>query len=404
MYARHADGSIPIHERMRAMHRTLRTARLDRKNPRRRARTRWCAHCTASVEMQCTHPVSSETLTLSDGRTVALVEPIGRGSCGVVHRGFVESGWGVKRPVAVKVFQVAPELDQDEIMRRLGRIARRAASIRHGAVVQVFEVDRFDGLDGTAQPFIVTELVDGESLASLIAAWHGRGLRVPVDFAVVVGLRTAEALAAALFADTPDGSLAGLVHGDLSPRQVLISSQGEVKVCDYGQAALRDLASHVRSRTRLAHTAPEVACGGEPDARSDVFSLGVLLYELLLGPRFATGTQFAEAVQMVRDGHFAINVFEPNIPRELREVVERAIDRVPSERYPHARALALDLRREMYRLGLCDAATSVRHAVVGWCEVRGNDSTGIERQKSEVVPKLDDDTAAETRDAKLKAL
>lgn len=351
--------------------------------------------------MQCIHPVSSETLTLSDGRAVVLLEQIGRGSCGAVHRGLVESGWGVKRQVAVKVFELAPELDHGEVMRRLGRIARRAASIRHGAVVQLFEVDRFDGPGGVAQPFIVTELVDGESLASLVAAWHGRGVRVPIDFAVVVALRTAEALAAALFADTADGSLAGLVHGDLSPRQVLVSSQGEVKVCDFGQAALRDMGSNVRSRTRLAHTAPEVACGAEPDARSDVFSLGVLLHELLLGPRFAPGTQFGEAVQMVRDGHFALNVMEPNIPRELRGIVTRAIDRVPTERYPHARALALDLRREMHRLGLCDAATCVRHAVVGWCEVRGGDSAGIERQRSDVVPKLlDDDTAAETRQAK----
>lgn len=352
--------------------------------------------------MQCIHPASSETLTLSDGRAVVLLEAIGRGSCGVVHRGLVESAWGVKRHVAVKVFQVAPELDHGEVMRRLGRIARRAASIRHGAVVQLFEVDRFDGPDGSVQPFIVTELVEGESLATLVAGWHARGLRVPVDFAVVVGLRAAEALGAALYADTADGSLAGLVHGDLSPRQVLVSNQGEVKVCDFGHAALRDLGSNVRSRTRLAHTAPEVACGAEPDARSDVFSLGVLLYELLLGPRFGAGTQFADAVQMVRDGRFQLNVMEPNIPRELRDVVERAIDRIPTERYPHARALALDLRREMHRLGLCDAATCVRHAVVGWCEVRAGDSTGFERQKSDVVPKLDDDTAAETREAKQK--
>lgn len=339
-----------------------------------------------------------------------MVEPIGRGTCGSVYRGVIESGWGMERPVAVKLFETPPEIDHGEVMRRLGRIARRGAAVRHSAVVQLFELDRTDTSDGHVLPFLVTELVDGESLASLVDSWKERGLRVPTDFALVVTLRVAEALGAALFSDLPDGSIAGLVHGDLSPRQVLVSSEGDVKVCDFGQAALRDLVSNVRSRTRLAYTAPEVACGGHPDARSDVFSLGVMLHELLLGPRFAQGTEFGEAVQMVRDGHFHLNVMEPNLPRGLRDVIERALDRTPMNRYSHARSLAFELRREMFQLGLCDASTCVRQAVVGFCEVRapfpsatefGPEVLNAARQRSDIVPKLeDDDTAAETRKAK----
>lgn len=360
--------------------------------------------------MRCNHPVSREFLTLADGRVVVLIEPIGRGTCGSVYRGVLESGWGVERPVAVKLFDVPPELDDNQVMSRLGRIARRGAAVRHAAVVQIFELDRTDTSDGHVQPFMVTELVEGESLQCLLEGWRGRGLRVATDFAVVVALRVAEALGAALFADTPDGAIAGLVHGDLSPRQVLVSSQGDVKVSDFGQAALRDLTSNIRSRTRLAYTAPEIACGVPADARSDVFSLGVMLHELLLGPRFANGTEFGEAVQMVRDGRFHLNVMEPNLPRGLRDVIERALDRAPMNRYPHARALAFDLRREMHQLGLCDAATCVRQAVVGWCEVRGESASvsdmideHADRKRSDVVPKLeDDDTAAETRKAKTK--
>jgi serine/threonine protein kinase len=364
--------------------------------------------------MRCIHPVSREILTLTDGRTVALVEPIGRGTCGSVYRGVLESSGGIERPVAVKLFETPPEVDHGEVMRRLGRIARRGAAIRHSAVVQVFELDRTDTSDGQVLPFLVTELVDGESLASLVDGWKQRGLRVPTDFAVVVALRVAEALGAALFSDLPDGSIAGLVHGDLSPRQVLVSSEGEVKVADFGQAALRDMVSNVRSRTRLAYTAPEVACGAPTDARSDVFSLGVLLHELLLGPRFAHGTEFGEAVQMVRDGRFHLNVMEPNIPRGLRDIIERALDRTPMNRYSHARSLAFELRREMFQLGLCDAAACVRQAVVGFCEVRAPFPSVTEfgsseiappssRQRSDVVPKLeDDDTAAETRKAKTR--
>lgn len=363
--------------------------------------------------MRCIHPVSREILTLADGRTVALVEPIGRGTCGSVYRAVIESGWGIARPVAVKLFETPPEVDHGEVMRRLGRIVRRGASVRHSAVVQVYELDRTDTSDGHVLPFLVSELVDGESLSTLVDGWKGRGLRVPTDFALVVTLRVAEALGAALFADCPDGSIAGLVHGDLSPRQVLVSSAGDVKVADFGQASLRDMVSNVRSRTRLAYTSPEVACGGPTDARSDVFALGVMLHELLLGPRFAPGTEFGEAVQMVRDGHFHLNVMEPNIPGGLRDIIERALDRTPMNRYSHARSLAFELRREMFQLGLCDAATCVRQAVVGSCEVRapfpsvtelgGTDiAPSSSRQRSDVVPKLldDDDTAAETRQSK----
>lgn len=283
-----------------------------------------------------------------------------------MYRGLVEGGWGVKRPVAVKLIGLAPDADPGETMRRLGRVARRAAAVTHRSVVQVFEVDR----TGDGQPFQVMELVEGESLASILEGWRTGGLRVPIDFAIVVALRVAEALGAALFTDGPDGSLTNLVHGDLSPRQILISNQGEVKVGDFGQFSFQDRGSHVRSRSRLAYTAPEVACGGAPSARADVFSLGVILHELLLGPRFAPSTSIGDAVRMVRDGEIHTSILEPNLPRGLRDVIARATERHPMSRYAHARSMAFDLRREMLKLGLMDTQTCVRHSIVGYCEVR----------------------------------
>ncbi len=334
--------------------------------------------------MRDVHPASQRApIGLGDGRTLSFVELLGKGTVGEVHRAVLESAWGLKRPVAVKIVDVAPEEDPDELMRRVRRIARRAVCVRHPSVVDTLEINRVG-----SKPFIVSELVEGESLASILATWRDSGLRTPVDFALVVAMRVAEALGAALFTDDADGALTMLPHGDLSPWQVLVSNRGEVKVGDFGQAALRGPASHVRSRNRMAFTAPEVAHGLEPDARADVFSLGVVLHELLVGPRFAPGTPPADMMKMVRTGALHHTLLEPNLPRELRKIVARAVMSRPGLRYPHARALAFDLRREALRLGLCDAQTSIRHAVVGWCEVRPANDTGPARA-SDVVPKMD---------------
>lgn len=357
--------------------------------------------------MRCIHPVSASTLTLSDGRVISLVEKMGRGSLGAVHRGVLESTWGLRRPVAVKIFDAMPEADQGELLRRLARMARRNAGVRHPSVIQTLEVDRTDG-QHDAQSFVVMELVCGESLSSILTAWRESALRVPVDFALVVALKIAEGLGAALHSESADGSLTGLVHGDLSPRQVRVSDQGEVKIGDFGQAALRDVVSHVRSRDSIAYTAPEVACGLDADARSDVFSLGVMLHELLVGPRFSPKTPTVDVIKMVRDGRFCGSLLEPNLPRDLRAVIDRATDPSPIHRYPHARSLAFDLRREMLRMGLCDAQTCIRQAVVGWCEVRGTSEIPVPL-KSDVVPRASrpsrpssEDTSPEIRRAKLR--
>lgn len=356
--------------------------------------------------MRCIQPASSNALTLSDGRVVTLVESIGRGSFGEVHRGVLESAWGLRRPVAVKVFDAAPEDDNDELLRRLAHTARRASCVRHPSFIQTLEIDRTDAVSGAGatQAFVVMELVNGESLTSLLHGWHEGSIRVPVDFALVTALKIAEGLGAALHAETAEGALTALVHGDLSPRQVLVSDQGEVKIGDFGQGDVRDVVSHVRSRYGIAYNAPEVACGLEADPRSDVFSLGVMLHEMLVGPRFARKTPLEDVIRMVRDGRFHNNVMEPNLPRDLRAVIDRALAPNPAERYPHARAFAFDLRREMLRMGLCDAQTCIRQAVVGWCEVRG--TTGEVQAvsyKSDVVPRpSSEDTSPEIRRAKLR--
>lgn len=350
------------------------------------------------VSVQCIKPASSSILTLTDGRPVTLLEVIGCGRYGSIHRGVLESGWGVRRPVAVKRLLLSPDADHGEVMRSLAEVARRLVCVRHPSVIQLIELDRTDNLHVQPyMPFLVQELVEGETLSSLLTAWYRTGTRVPVDFGLVVALRVAEALGAALFTERPDGTLTGLIHGDLSPRQIIISNQGEVKVGDFGQFALGDGISSVRSKPLLEYSAPEVVWGGSPDARSDVFSLGAILREMLVGPRFAAGTKAREAMGMIRDGRFHESALERNIPRAIRDIIDQATELNPANRYGHARSMAFDLRREMLRMGLSDAQTCVRHAIVGWCDVPNEDVIELDdadveelppsRQRSDIVPK-----------------
>jgi serine/threonine-protein kinase len=330
---------------------------------------------------------------------VTLLEPVGRGTLGEVRRGVLESSWGVRSPVAVKLFDATDADDQAELFQRLANLARQAAWVRHPSVVQTLDVDCLEG-PASSQAFVVMELVSGEALSTLLPSWADAGRRVPVDFALAVALRIAEGLGEALLCTTAEGSLTALVHGDLSPKQVLVSEHGDVKVGDFGQGTLRDVVSNVRSRYAMGYAAPEVACGLDADPRADVFSLGVLLHEMLIGPRFAPHTSTSEVMAMVRDGRFHTDVMGPNLPRDLRALIDCAIAPNAAYRFPHARALAFDLRREMLKVGLCDAQTCIRQAVVGQLdvevEVGVRDPRATEApppRKSDVAPRASSEEA-----------
>lgn len=341
----------------------------------------------SAIRVRCIHPTSDVRLLLEDGRSIELVERIGHGNYGAVFRGNLESAWGLHRPVAIKVFALDSDTEHPDAMRELGKVCRRAACVREPSFVQVFELaeQRF-GDD--RRPVVVSELVEGESLASLLRGWRASDLRVATDFALVVLLRVAEALGAALFTEAPDGSLTNLVHGDISPRQILLSSQGEVKLGDFGHSLLPGHGSSIPWRERIAYLAPEVANGTPPSARSDVFALGVLLHELLVGERFAAELAPSQILQLVTEGRVPARLFAPNLPRSLVEVIERAVHPMPSVRYAHARAMAFDLRREMLRLGLSDTRTCVRHAIVGGYEDDPARGEPLRPLQSDIVPRF----------------
>ena len=237
------------------------------------------------------------------------------------------------RPVALKV--LFPELSTDHaFVERFRREAQAAASLSHPNIVPVYDWGESDDTY-----FIVMEYVDGEPLASII---HTQAPITPGS-AAQVAADIAKALSYA--------HRHGVVHRDVKPGNVLITSDGQVKVTDFGIArAMGSIDDQVTQTGLVMGTAtyfsPEQAQGLDVDGRSDIYALGVVLYEMLVGrPPFVGDTPVSIAYQHVQETPPRPRSLNPDIPPALEAIVLQAIAKLPAERYQTADELRADLER-----------------------------------------------------------
>lgn len=252
-------------------------------------------------------------------------ELIGRGGMASVHRGYDVK---LDRPVAIKI--LTPELAADEAFRlRFRQEAQAASRMSHPTIVRVFDAgeDRAADAEGGAvpTPYIVMELVEGETLRDIV-------LRGPIEPAVALGYLRGILQALAY------SHRAGVVHRDIKPGNVMITAQGAVKVMDFGIArAVSDSSSTVAETAQIVGTAayfsPEQAKGEVVDARTDLYSAGVVLFEMLTGKQpFRGETAVAVAYQHVSE--------VPAAPSEVNTGINPALDRLAMRalaKDPHAR-------------------------------------------------------------------
>ncbi|SOD91427.1 Stk1 family PASTA domain-containing Ser/Thr kinase [Streptomyces sp. Ag109_G2-15] len=280
-------------------------------------------------------PISSVGL----GRYV-LQAPLGEGGMASVYRAH-DTVLG--RTVAVKTLHA--DLARDPSFReRFRREAQAVAALNHTNIVAVHDSGEDTGPDG-AVPYIVMEYVQGRSVRELIRERGAdpAGGTVPLDRALAVAAAVLDAL------ECSHGQ--GLIHRDIKPANVMTTGDGAVKVMDFGiaRALQSDATAMTRTGTVLGtpqYLSPEQAQGKPADARSDLYSVGCMLFELLTGtPPFDGESPMSVLYQHVQQPPPVPSTLNPSLPPAVDAVVARALSKDPAGRYPTARAMADDIRR-----------------------------------------------------------
>ncbi|MFI7454655.1 Stk1 family PASTA domain-containing Ser/Thr kinase [Nonomuraea sp. NPDC049714] len=261
---------------------------------------------------------------------------VGRGGMAEVYRA---RDIRLDRIVAIKTLR--SDLARDHTFQaRFRREAQSAASLNHPAVVAVYDTGE-DVTEGTPVPYIVMEYVDGRTLRDLLRA--DRRLLPERAVELVDGILRA----------LDYSHRGGIVHRDIKPANVMITTGGEIKVMDFGIArAMADSAATMTQTAQVIGTAqylsPEQARGERVDARSDIYSTGCLLYELLTGqPPFTGDSPVAIAYQHVREDPIPPSQIDPEIPAWADAIVLKAMAKDPAHRYQSAGEMRADIQRAM---------------------------------------------------------
>lgn len=268
----------------------------------------------------------------------AIIAHLGAGGMGVVYKA---EDTRLHRFVAMKFLPDDVARDPQALI-RFRREAQVASSLNHPNICTVYDIGEQDG-----QCFIAMELLEGETLQTRVA-----GRPLALDVFLHLSLQITDALEAA--------HKKGIVHRDLKPSNIFITERGDAKLLDFGlakhlrpESVAADAATVSRSLTvqgqivgTFAYMSPEQAQGKEVDARSDIFSLGAVLYEMVTGRRAFPGDSTATVIaEILRGEPKSPKLLNPALPDDLPRIITKALDKNPADRYQSVNDLMIDLRR-----------------------------------------------------------
>jgi serine/threonine-protein kinase len=276
-----------------------------------------------------------------------LVSKLGRGGMAETWRARLIGEAGVTKPVLIK--KVLTEYASDEaFVSMFISEARISASLSHGNIAQVFDFGRTEG-----EYFLAMELVDGQPLHRVIKRALKAGLPgIPVPLAVFIALEMCRGLHYAHTRRDESGAALGIVHRDISPDNVLVSYEGQIKIVDFGIAKTRALRGFNTEpgvvKGKYLFFSPEQARGEEVDARTDVWATGIVLYEMLCGQLPVSGQQHAALPRLMKGEFPRPRQLRPSLSAELDDLVMRALAVNPEERYPSCHAFGDALAGFLY--------------------------------------------------------
>ncbi len=277
-----------------------------------------------------------------------ITERLDHGGMAEVFRGVSESISGFKKNVAIK--RVLPNLTKNEkFVAMFLDEARLSLNLQHANIVQVFDISKTP--DNAY--FLVMEFVDGCNLKAIIERQKQKNRRVEVAQSIYMMIECCKALQYAHSLEHPEtNEPLGIVHRDISPPNILLSKNGEIKLVDFGLAKAN---SQIEStdpgvvKGKFSYLSPEAASGLPVDHRADIFAVGILLWELFTGRRLFFGETDYQTVELVRQAKVpSLAAHNPEIEAELEGVVRKALAKDPDDRYSSAADLAEALAQYLF--------------------------------------------------------
>jgi serine/threonine-protein kinase len=272
-----------------------------------------------------------------------IIEAAGDGGMATVYRAVTRGAAGFQRPVAIK--RVHDHLaGNTEFVRMFIEEARVCSELDHPNIVQVHDF----GVDKQGY-YLVMEWVDGLHLGQYVSAFVKRGQQVPYRLAAVIASQVLAGLAEAHERIGASGEPAPVIHRDVTPHNILVSVTGVAKLTDFGLARAMDRARMTNPdvvKGKLSYLAPELVQGKPATTRSDMYSLGIALWEALTGERLFAGESDQERIRKVRNGEVPpLAERRTDLPDALIAAVHRALALDPEQRFESAEAMGRELLR-----------------------------------------------------------
>jgi TonB family protein len=306
-------------------------------------------HGLATQRVEVVRPAApAPAATAAQFGQYTLLERVALGGMAEVWKARMKGMEGFQKTVAIKKI-LAHLTDSVDFVTMFIDEAKLAAQLNHPHIIHIYDLGKIDD-----DYYIAMEYVEGKDLRSILNTARKQDSPLPLGLALLVAARLASALDYAHRKRDFDNRELGLVHRDVSPQNVLISYEGDIKLCDFGIAKAVAKASKTQMgalKGKLQYMSPEQAWGRVVDGRSDIFSLGSVLFEMLTGRRLFAGESEMSVLEAVRECRLqSVRALSPAVPEVVDAIVRRALAKDPDDRFQTAGEMQKELESVLYSL------------------------------------------------------